>query len=664
MNLAVKTKLVWVVVVGLLPLIFMLYGKGLHGTFQYDDRSVIVENPALRTWNVDVATLRSWWGGDATTIGKGHYRPVTLTTYAMNYRYGGLDPFGYHVVNIVVHWAVAAVLVVMVWTLLRMPVPALLAGVVFSVTPYNSEAVSYIAARSSLLASFFYVLSIVGFIWFRDLQRSKRLWESVGCAGLTIMALILGLVSKEIVITAPVLWLCYDLGWSRDRPLRAVISPYLWGLGCLVVYIGWTGNDAPMWAAIHGDGVRDFWSNLWTQIGLLNRYLALFVWPYGFNVYHEVTVLVSPWSGAVLMGALVGGGLMGTGFVWLVGSDLEKRTAGFMVIWFLVTLSPTMLYPLNAQFQEHRGYLPGIGLSAGAAIWAWRGLRTVGTTTARRAVAWLGFVLVLGFLGMVTSTRAMVWSDPVALWSAAVATAPNSLIPRLNLGGAFLHRDQLDLAEREFSRVLDISPDHPRAYFNLGLVALRRGRYDDADVLLRKSISLDPQYSKAYQALGQAAFQRGSPATAVWAFQQVVTLNPHDAKAYAQLGFLAHQAGRDAEAEAWYRRALQYDPGNVEALNNVGVLYMKQEEWAKALDQFSAALARAPDYVEAAYNRATALDALGRAPEARLVLRSLLPRLHADQRFDQYRRAAQAFLDGGETGGSPATLERKALTDE
>jgi superkiller protein 3 len=195
-------------------------------------------------------------------------------------------------------------------------------------------------------------------------------------------------------------------------------------------------------------------------------------------------------------------------------------------------------------------------------------------------------------------------------------------------------------------------------------VALRRGRYDDADVLLRKSISLDPQYSKAYQALGQAAFQRGSPATAVWAFQQVVTLNPHDAKAYAQLGFLAHQAGRDAEAEAWYRRALQYDPGNVEALNNVGVLYMKQEEWAKALDQFSAALARAPDYVEAAYNRATALDALGRAPEARLVLRSLLPRLHADQRFDQYRRAAQAFLDGGETGGSPATLERKALTDE
>jgi Flp pilus assembly protein TadD len=147
--------------------------------------------------------------------------------------------------------------------------------------------------------------------------------------------------------------------------------------------------------------------------------------------------------------------------------------------------------------------------------------------------------------------------------------------------------------------------------------------------------------------LGEAEMAGGHFNEAAAAWRWAVALNPRDAKAHARLGMLAQQAGDDASAERSYLTALRDDPGNPEVLNNLGAVYLGRREWARALKLLTAAVRRDPEYVDAAYNRALALDALGRKAEARVILIAVLERLPADPRFDARRRAARALLDEG-----------------
>ena len=207
----------WMVlaVAACLPLIAAIYANGLHGAFQYDDRHTIVENHLLQSKDVRATVSPAWWGRQAPVIGGGHYRPFTFATYAVNFAIGGLDPFGYHVVNVVLHWAATAALMALIWIVLPHPVPVIVAGAVFAVNPANSEAVNYIAARPSVLASGLYALAIAGFALFRRFQAERRAMAGLAAAGLAVLGLLLGLSSKEIAVTIPLLWACYDIGWSR-----------------------------------------------------------------------------------------------------------------------------------------------------------------------------------------------------------------------------------------------------------------------------------------------------------------------------------------------------------------------------------------------------------------------------------------------------------------
>ncbi len=644
--------------VGVLIAVAAVYANGLKGSFHYDDRETIVENPALRPSNLRLDSLASWWGADASRIGAGHYRPLTFVTYAFNAAIGGLDPFGYHVVNVALHWAAAAALMALVWSLLPRPGPVALAGLFFALNPFNSEAVNYLSARSSLLASLFSCLAVIAFIRYRRLQEAGRRAASTVAAGFALLGLTLALAGKEIAVTVPLLWMAYDLGWSRRAPLRRIVQPYAL-VGALVAgYLWWTGYHGVirMLFDAERESVRGFWPNLWTQIGLIPEYARLFLWPVGLSAFHDVRVAPSPWYPDILAGFAVVGLIAGIGLRRLLAreatiqrharEDLERRAAAFMLIWFPVTLIPVVVYPLVVMFQEHRGYFSVMGLAGALGIGVWRVGSAVTRPTARRfAAVGLGAVLVASALA--TVQRNGVWRDEISLWSDAAAKAPGGATGHINLGVGHLQAGDLGRAEASFRRALVVDPAHPLVYYNLGQVALRREHADEASAWFRRALALAPRSWEAHHALGEAEMAGGRLEDAATAFGQAVALNPRDAKAHARLGLLAQRAGDGAGAETAYLTALRDDPDNPEVLNNLGAIYLGRREWVRALDLLTAAVRRDPDYVDAAYNRALALEALGRKAEARDMLIAVLERLPADPRFDARRRAVRAMLNEG-----------------
>jgi tetratricopeptide (TPR) repeat protein len=699
---------VWVIaaMVGLLPLIAAIYANNLHGVFQYDDRHTIVENQLLQSTHVGETITPAWWGREAPVIGGGHYRPFTFATYAVNFAIGGLDPFGYHVVNVVLHWAATAALMALMWIVLPHPVPVIVAGAVFAVNPANSEAVNYIAARPSVLASGLYGLAIAGFALFRRFQAEGRVTAGLAAAGLAVLGLLLGLSSKEIAVTIPLLWVCYDIGWSRKAGWWRIVQPYAVGLILLIGYLLWTGYYAAIWAVLAGQsppGMRSFGANVWTQVSLLPAYLALFIWPFHLSVFHDVAGVASPWHLSVLWGAAAGVVMAGLGFHWLIQGEnaaatspgRERRAAGFFLLWFLVSLLPTILYPLHAVFQEHRVYLPGMGLAALAGIGAWRGLRAAEEGSVVRRLAPIGAILVLGAIAAATVARNGVWNDEVTLWSDAAVKAPNNAIPRINLGVGYARRGDAERAIAAYREALTRSPNSPMAYSNLGTLYYGRGEYAPARQALEAAVALDSQNMTAlvtlgltYDALGESeradavftravrtveehpeqpsarlavadALAKGPRWRAAEAHYRGLLAGPPPphamlaARAHLGLGFLAERVGDAGAALVSYQEAIRLDPGLMDARFNAANLLLRAGRLAEATAAYEGILKDAPGFFPVRFNLGRLYEQAGRADDARAQYRAFLDLAPPSPTYAAARAHAAARLGERREGERP-----------
>lgn len=676
-------------ILGCLPLIVLLYANGLHGPFQYDDRHTIVDNARLRAGAVD----GSWWGAWAAEAGGGHYRPLTSLTYALNHRFGGLDPVGYHAVNVALHWAATAVLMALIGTLAGHPAPAVAAGLLFAVTPANSEAVNYIAARSSILASLWYAVSVWAFVVFRRAQaRGRRgALAALGAAALAMSALALGLGSKEIAVTAPLLWVCYDLGWSRGIGWRAWLLPYAACGALLAGYFLLTGYHGAVLAALAGaqPGTRDVWSNAWTQLAAFPHYVTTFMWPFRLSVLHDVPVYDVPWRLAVVAGAVAFTAVIVWGAHWLIRTDDERRSAGFLLLWFPVALLPTLAYPLNVIFQEHRGYIGWMGVSAAVGLAGWAAYRRTEPGSAiRRALPAAGCVALL-VLALATVARNPVWGDEMRLWADAAAKAPGSPVAHLNLGAGYARRGDAPRAIDAYRRALELAPDYRLAYFNLGTLYQGRGDYARAREALEAAVRLDPGapeplavLASIYGALGDAARADETLVRAVKAVEVTAASSParlavadalaksprwgsaeplyraiveaergaptiRTARAFLGQGFIAERKGEPALAIEAYRRAAGLDPALLDARFNLANLLIRAGHADEATGLYEAMLRDDATFFPARFNLGRLYERAGRVPEARAQYRAFLDGAPPAPPYEAARAHAAARLEAG-----------------
>jgi tetratricopeptide (TPR) repeat protein len=507
------------------------YHNSFSGPFIFDDLPSIVENRYIHQL---VTTLREYPSGSATLPG----RPLLRLSLWANYRLGGLEVRGYHALNLVLHLLTAFALWGLLQSILESPglkdrygkaAPwlALTISLIWMVHPLQTESVSYVVQRAEILGGLFYLLTLYG------VARSAR----AGGGGIStwswvaVVSCLLGIASKEIVATAPLLALALDrvffaqswrLLWQARKGLYLALGSTWIPLAILM-----RASSDRAASAGFGLGMR-WWEYALTQPYFLCRYLALSVWPralvldYGAYLA-RTTGEVAPYAAIVLL------------LLVLTLVALRRAPAlGFCGLWFFLILAPTSsVVPLVTQTgAEHRMYLPLVGLIAPVILGGYALWQRVGTMlpSLLRAGPVLAAVLVVSALAARTMARNREYRSAVSIWQTVVDRWPINPHAHYNLGNALVSAGRMPDAIAQFEEALRLNPVLAEAHYNLGTTFASAGRIPEAIAHFEAALRLKPDYAEAHYNLGVCLLSAGRIPEAIAQFEEVLRLNPKLAK--------------------------------------------------------------------------------------------------------------------------------------
>ncbi len=587
--------------------VVVAYLNTLSVPFFFDDLSAIDENPTIRQWWRLDQVLSPPSDGSAVTG-----RPLLNFTFAVNYAISGRSPVSYHLGNIALHSGAALMLFGVVGlTLVRglsTGVPdrqttftAFFVALLWAVHPLQTESVTCVAQRTELLVGFFYLLTLYCFL------RSTEGKHPVGWSVASVFACLLGMASKEVMVSAPLVVFLFDRtfvagsfsqAWRRRRGYYVALGSTWLLLFALVAGAGGSRGSA----AGFGLGVSS-WAYLLKQCEAIVLYLRLSLWPhplvvdYGTDVVHRLLPVLPQ---ACLVVTLFGGTLLA---LW------KRPWLGFLGIWFFAILSPSSSFiPLVSQtMAEHRMYLPLAALTTLGVL----GVRTFlrrGSLSILSAVA-VGFVVI-------SIWRNRDYRSDLSIWEVTVAQRPGNGRAQSNLADAYKARGRLREAATGYAEALRLDPNQPETLNNWGLVLLDQGRTAEAVATFERTLVLKPNFADAMTNLGNAMTKAGRADEALRWFEGAVRAKPHLVPALSNLAGALVQAGRYPEAMVHAKRALELKPDYVLARSNLAVALLRGGRTAEAVPQYEILLKAHPGDGSAHNNLGSAYYILDRAQEA------------------------------------------------
>jgi tetratricopeptide (TPR) repeat protein len=577
----------------------LVYQQAWRAGYVWDDDIYVTGNQLLTAPD---GLKRIWFSFDSPS----QYFPLVYTTFRFEHALWGLNPTGYHVVNILLHAANA----LLVWRLLRiLRVPgAWLAAAIFALHPVHVESVAWITERKNVLMGFFFLLALLCWTHFVE-PRSQSKWRPYALA---LICYALALFSKTTACTLPAA-LVLILWWKEKRidwRRWAQIAPFVaLGIGMGLITIWWEryhqGTQGQLFALGFPERIVVASRALWFYAGKL-------LWPahLSFN-YPQWTISAASPSDFLWLAAI---GVLGAA-IYLARRRLGRGPEA-AAVFYVATLSPMlgfiMLYTFRYTFvADHYQYIASIGPIALAAAGLTTGLDALGKN-ARLFLPVLCGALLLS-LGAKTWRQCAAYTDLDTLWKATISENPESWMAYNNSGILLVQAGRLDEGMAAYKKALELNPRFAEAYFNLGNALLRAGRADEATAAYEKALELEPRIARK---VGASLFQAGLLEEAIAHYQAAVQLNPNDAETLNDLGKALSQMGKTDEAITAFRRVVELDPKNAPSHYNLGNVLLHAGRIEEAMDQFSQALEIKPDYAAAHNNLGNVLVQLGRMEEA------------------------------------------------
>ena len=421
-------------------LVFLAYLPALHGGFIWDDDFYVTNNPTLH----DLGGLqRIWFKVGAVP----QYYPMVHTTFWLEYHLWGLNPVGYHLINVLLH-ATAAILLWQV--LLHLQIPgAWLAAVLFALHPVCVESVAWITERKNVLSAVFYFAAALAYLRFVALEEpggpNRLRWYWYLGALVLFMA---ALLSKTVTCSLPaaLLLVCW---WKKGRVQRGDILPLLpffvlgVGLGLMTAWIEkyHVGAQGAEWSLTFGERCLIAGRALWFYAGKL-------VWPVHLTfIYPRWKIEPEVWWQWLFPIAAVGvvAGL------WLARRRIGKGPL-VAVLFFAGTLGPALgfvnVYPMRYSFvADHFQYLASVGLITLCAAGLARIPRIIPAT-----------LVVL--LGALTWQQAGIYRNLETLWRDTLAKNPDCWMAHNNLGHLLSNQGRIDEAMEHYHKAIQINPNH------------------------------------------------------------------------------------------------------------------------------------------------------------------------------------------------------------
>ena len=606
----------------------LVYSNTLESPFVLDDRSYIIENPFIKDFNyfTDSSSLEAFSEQLDGPMTKGVFRRRLLSflSFAFNYRLDGIDPTGYHAVDITLHILNACLLYLLISLTLRTPrmsgtwlkektgPMALLSALIFVSHPVQTQAVTYISQRFVILATFLCLLSLLFYVKWRlnkeiMLRKAKKQQHFFSdnlllyCAALLFAAL--AMKAKEIAFTLPVLVALYEFTFFEGPAIKRALRILPFAFTMLIIPFSLLSEIEIVLKDLRA--VHPMYYYLITQFCVMATYVRLIFLPVGQNLDYDYPAYNSFSEPSVFLSFLFLLAIFGLGIYLFRRSRFANQSSlliAFGIFWFFITLSvESSVVPITDVIFEHRVYLPSVGAFIALATGALALLDKFAKRKSRTTVV-LFLVFIIITLSSLAHIRNGVWKSKTSLWEDVVKKSPNKSRGHINLGTAYGDEGITDKAIEHFMIALTLEPDQAEAHNNIAKAYGDKGIADKAIEHSIIALTLDSNYAEAHNNLGVAYISKSMTDKAIEHYRVAIRLNPGYAKAHNNLGLAYMSEGLIDKAIQQYRLAINVRPDYAEAYNNLAVALGTKGLTRKVIDHLQTAIALKPDHETAHFN--------------------------------------------------------------
>jgi hypothetical protein len=429
------------VMLWLMLAVSICYVNALNGTFQFDDYSVIVNNPSVHSW--------AGWAEDLST----GIRPLLKFSYTLNWTMG-TGVIGFLLTNLLIHltnaylvYRLAEAFVQQQWQWDKLRQVPIFVGLLFAAHPIYTEAVTYICGRSISLMTLFYLAGLLAYISGRTQQNNVKMY------GLTPLLFVIALGVKETAVTFPLALLLweYACGGKWKRALMPQWPSWLVLILGALVFLFSNSYLAHMERSAQLNSLQGNIANQASAFFYLMRQWALPLW---LNIDPDLPLQIN--FSAILLPLIFFLAL----FMLMVACCRVRPWISFALAWAMLQLIPLHLFlPRIDIANDRQMYLAGWPLSLALCIEL--RLWTDGTRTQTIAA------LLLLALATLTILRNQDYASEIRLWEDTVIKSPDKARVHNNLGYAYMLAHRNDEARREFTTALQLDPSLYKARYNL-----------------------------------------------------------------------------------------------------------------------------------------------------------------------------------------------------
>jgi Flp pilus assembly protein TadD len=586
----------------------------------------LFDDPDYVTSNEMVTAGLTWRGAvwAFTTSFTGNWHPLTWLSHMATVELFGLNPAGHHLVNVLLHQANTLLLFVVLRAMTGTVWRSAAVAVLFGVHPLHVESVAWVSERKDVLSTLFWILTMTAY-----LEYIRR--PNAGRYALVTVAFVLGLLSKPMVVTLPVVLLLLDY-WPLGRftlrtpattTRRLVVEKLPWfvlaagssAVTVVVQSIG--GNVAEM-------GKLSVADRLMNALLSYTVYLKKTVWPSDLAAFypHPATLPGGfPFSRAIVACLVLAA---------MSAAVFALRGRRYLVVgwlWFLVTFLPAIgLVQVGQQGMADRyTYVPLIGIFL---MIAWGlGDLVEGRPGLRRASVIIGIAAVVVLAGVARS-QSRYWHDTVTLFERALRVTPQNRVAHLQLGAAHARLGNLEQAASHYSAALTLKPDSVEALNNLGIVQAQAGRPTEAATTFARALQIVPNDARLHANLARALRAQGAVRDAVTHYREAVRLAPRAWDVAATLAWILATEEDDAVRNAPEARSLAEHAVRLTNRSQPRPLEALAAAYAE-LGRYSDAEATAQEALRAAI--ATGQTQLARGISERMARYRAVPPNHVDR---------------------------------
>lgn len=575
-------KRVGAIVVGLAVL--AAYANHFHNSFHFDDAHTIENNAAIQSLRniprffVDATTFSSLPSNQS-------YRPLVSALFAIDYKLGRLNPLWFRLSIFALFLALVLLVAFVINRLINNVWIAFGAAALFGLHPANADTVNYIIASAEIIST----LGIVGsFAVYFEFPNARRYF-------LYVFPAAIGILAKPPAAIFPVLLATFLISFPAARSKRWLLEiavPLVIGTALLLFVQHMTPTS---WVA----GARDAHNYLITQPYVALLYFKTFFLPNDLSADYDLNPFTSTsdprfWIGIVFVVLLL------TMSIFAARSG-KMRVIGFGLLWFLISLLPTSLFPLAEVMNDHRTFLPYIGLVialAGAVS------LLVCSAIAQREPTQVAIIAVTMFVfcssAFATFQRNKVWKSEETLWRDVTIKSPRNSRGLMNYGNTLMAKGDFNGALDYFHRALAIAPQYSVLFVNLAIAEDATNQTGLAEQHFKEAMRLAPQSPDSFTYYARSLFKRSRIVEARALLQAALKLSPTDMTARDLL--------KKADADGTVQTPELYVAASLE--------YYRQERYAETIAACQMALQLKPDYAEAWNNICAANNKLGHYEEA------------------------------------------------